>query len=96
VPVLSVVEVPVLSVVEVLVLSVVEVLVLSVVEVWLILKVFMHSLLICYILIRRGTDLIYIQLLIGHSSTRTTEVYIQVAINNIKANKSPLDNLHLK
>jgi integrase/recombinase XerD len=47
-------------------------------------------------LLERGTDLRYIQVLIGHSITRTTEVYTQVAINNIKAIKSPLDNLHLK
>jgi integrase/recombinase XerD len=46
-------------------------------------------------LLESGTDLRYIQVLLGHNSTRTTEVYTQVAINNIKAIKSPLDNLHL-
>lgn len=47
-------------------------------------------------LLESGTDLRYIQVLLGHNSTRTTEVYTQVAINNIKAIKSPFDNLHLK
>jgi site-specific recombinase XerD len=42
-------------------------------------------------LLESGTDLRYIQLLLGHNSTRTTEVYTQVAINNIKAIKSPFD-----
>ena len=46
-------------------------------------------------LLESGTDLRYIQALLGHSSTRTTEVYTQVAINNIKTIKSPLDNLNL-
>ncbi|MFT5254473.1 MAG: integrase/recombinase XerD [Flavobacteriales bacterium] len=47
-------------------------------------------------LLESGTDLRYIQVLLGHNSTRTTEVYTQVAINNIKAIKSPFDTLHLK
>jgi integrase/recombinase XerD len=47
-------------------------------------------------LLESGTDLRYIQLLLGHNSTRTNEVYKQIAINNIKAIKSPFDNLHLK
>jgi site-specific recombinase XerD len=46
-------------------------------------------------LLENGTDLRYIQVLLGHSSTRTTEIYTQVAINNIKAIKSPLDSLDL-
>jgi len=47
-------------------------------------------------LLESGTALRYIQVLLGHSSTRTTEVYTQVVINNINAIKSPYDNLHLK
>jgi integrase/recombinase XerD len=47
-------------------------------------------------LLESGTDLSYIQVLIGHNTTRTTEVYTQVEINNIKAIKSPFDTLHLK
>lgn len=42
-------------------------------------------------LLEAGTDLRYIQVLLGHSSTRTTEIYTQVAINNIKTIKNPLD-----
>lgn len=42
-------------------------------------------------LLETGTDLRYIQALLGHSSTKTTEIYTRVAINNIKTIKSPLD-----
>lgn len=42
-------------------------------------------------LLENGTDLRYIQVLLGHSSTKTTEIYTHVAINNIKTIKSPLD-----
>jgi integrase/recombinase XerD len=47
-------------------------------------------------LLESGTDLSYIQVLLGHNTTRTTEVYTQVEINNIKAIKSLFDTLHLK
>jgi site-specific recombinase XerD len=46
-------------------------------------------------LLENGTDLRYIQVLLGHSSSRTTEVYTQVAINNIKTIKSPIELLNL-
>lgn len=46
-------------------------------------------------LLENGTDLRYIQVLLGHNSTRTTEIYTQVAINNIKAIKSPIELLNL-
>ena len=46
-------------------------------------------------LLESGTDLRYIQVLLGHSSTRTTEIYTRVAINNIKMIISPLDSLNL-
>ncbi len=42
-------------------------------------------------LLENGTDLRYIQTLLGHSSTKTTEIYTQVAINNFKSIKNPLD-----
>ncbi|WP_175392657.1 MULTISPECIES: site-specific tyrosine recombinase/integron integrase [Aquimarina] len=42
-------------------------------------------------LLESGTDLRYIQTLLGHSSTRTTEIYTQVSINKFKAIKNPLD-----
>ena len=47
-------------------------------------------------LLENGTDLRYIQVLLGHSSTKTTEIYTQVAINNIKAIKSPIELLNLE
>ncbi len=42
-------------------------------------------------LLENGTDIRYIQTLLGHSSTKTTEIYTQVAINNFKSIKNPLD-----
>ncbi len=42
-------------------------------------------------LLENGTDLRYIQVLLGHSTTKTTEIYTQVAINNFKSIKNPLD-----
>ena len=42
-------------------------------------------------LLENGTDLRYIQTLLGHSSTKTTEIYTQVAVNNFKLIKNPLD-----
>lgn len=46
-------------------------------------------------LLENGTDLRYIQVLLGHNSTRTTEIYTHVAVNNIKTIKSPIDLLNL-
>jgi site-specific recombinase XerD len=46
-------------------------------------------------LLEAGTDLRYIQALLGHSSTKTTEIYTQVAVNNIKSIESPIDSLFL-
>ena len=46
-------------------------------------------------LLESGTDLRYIQTLLGHNSTKTTELYTEVAIHNIKTIKNPLDNLFL-
>jgi site-specific recombinase XerD len=42
-------------------------------------------------LLENGTDLRYIQLLLGHSSTKTTEMYTHVAVNTFKKVKNPLD-----
>lgn len=42
-------------------------------------------------LLESGTDIRYIQTLLGHSSTKTTEIYTQVAINNFGLIKNPLD-----
>jgi site-specific recombinase XerD len=42
-------------------------------------------------LLENGTDLRYIQTLLGHSSSKTTEIYTQVAIKNIINVQSPID-----
>ncbi|MCL2252607.1 MAG: tyrosine-type recombinase/integrase [Treponema sp.] len=44
-------------------------------------------------LLENGTDIRYIQSLLGHSSIRTTERYTHVAKHNLLRIKSPLDNL---
>ena len=44
-------------------------------------------------LLESGTDLRYIQKLLGHSSSATTEIYTHVANHQLKNIKSPLDNL---
>ena len=46
-------------------------------------------------LLESGTDLRYIQTLLGHNSTKTTELYTEVAIHNIRTIKNPLDSLFL-
>ena len=44
-------------------------------------------------LLEQGTDIRYIQRLLGHSSSATTEIYTHVANKDLKNIKSPLDNL---
>ena len=46
-------------------------------------------------LLENGTDLRYIQSLMGHSSSKTTEIYTQVATNQLKSIKSPIELLNL-
>ncbi|HNW56472.1 MAG TPA: tyrosine-type recombinase/integrase [Bacteroidales bacterium] len=44
-------------------------------------------------LLESGTDLRYIQELLGHSSSRTTEIYTHVSLKSIQNIKSPFDTL---
>ena len=42
-------------------------------------------------LLESGTDIRYIQLLLGHNSTKTTEIYTHVATSSFNSIKNPLD-----
>ena len=44
-------------------------------------------------LLESGTDLRYIQELLGHNSSKTTEIYTHVSTKNIQQIKSPFDGL---
>ena len=44
-------------------------------------------------LLESGTDLRYIQELLGHNSSKTTEIYTHVSTRNIQQIKSPFDDL---
>lgn len=44
-------------------------------------------------LLENGTDIRYIQKLLGHSNLKTTEIYTHVSTKDLSKIKSPLDNL---
>jgi len=44
-------------------------------------------------LLENGTDLRYIQEILGHKSSKTTEIYTHVSTNSIKKIASPFDDL---
>ena len=46
-------------------------------------------------LLEDGADLRYIQCLLGHSSSKTTEIYTHVTLNHVKSIKSPFYSLNL-
>jgi len=46
-------------------------------------------------LLENGADMRYIQTLMGHSSTKTTEIYTQITIKHIKDIERSLNFLNL-
>ena len=46
-------------------------------------------------LLEQGVDLRYIQALLGHRSSKTTEIYTHITSHAIEKIKSPLDSLNI-
>lgn len=57
----------------------------------------LHTLRHCYAthLLEAGTDIRFIQVLLGHKHTKTTEIYIHVTTKSIQNIKSPFDDLEI-
>ncbi len=60
-------------------------------------KVTVHTLRHCFAthLLERGTDIRYIQELLGHQSSKTTEIYTHITQRGLGKIKSPLDNFDI-
>ena len=60
-------------------------------------KVTVHSLRHSFAthLLENGTNLRYIQSLLGHSNSKTTEVYTHITTKGFDQLKSPMDNLEI-
>ena len=46
-------------------------------------------------LLEKGTDLRFIQVILGHSSVKTTEIYTHVSTKNLRAIKSPIEEMQM-
>ena len=57
----------------------------------------LHTLRHCYAthLLEAGTDIRYIQALLGHKHSKTTEIYTHVTTKSIQKIKSPFDDLEI-
>jgi len=48
------------------------------------------------LLLKSGTDFRYIQSLLGHANSKTTEIYTHITTKGFDQIKSPLDKLEIK